>query len=702
MLKCSAGRQDNKPKKNAFLFIASIAVLIIATGIFCMYRFIIEEGTPHAYNGHTETDNNDISHYPTNDTTSEDSDYSHINTEETQYRNLQKLSKVWGFAKYTHQTFLLGERCWDEELLALIPIVRFADEDDVNDILYNWFIGLGDDGYDLDYSAFRLILLENFPNHRDIIVDFFEDINNHNWPSVEELHENLWLLDTGFEMNHHPMADLSWVNEDYLGVFLAAALSQFNKVQVADREMAPVFFDSLGNSVFTNKERFVHIDYTNCNYRLLGLFRLWNTVKYFFPYLDIIDYDWNEILFEYIRIMLEGADQHSYEVTLVTMASRLRDVHILFFRETELVWPLSMGTVAIIMELFDAIFGTFYAPVNLSEAEGHLVVNDIPPGIRTELIRGDLILRVNERDISEIVADMLQYLPYPNTEKALAYLVRDHVILRQHSNAGLMAVDVYRQGEELRVYVNTFRNFHFIRQSQSFVPYSHMLLDNNIGLVNPLGIEIEETYRNAALREIMSEFKSENINGLIIDLRQFSPGINYLLAEYLINDRMHFVTMSNPFEFVPGVFVDGFRGYSGYGALENLIYEHSHLDYVFELNASFGSYFHGLNVVLIMNENTQSHGEQTVMTLRGGDNVTVLGTNSIGANGNIVLLPLPGEILMIYTGLGVYTTDGGQTQRIGLSPDIYVPRTIVGISDGRDEQLEAAIQFLIEQMSQNE
>ena len=179
------------------------------------------------------------------------------NTEDEQARNLKKLCKVWGFAAFTHQVFLTGERCWDEELLALIPVVRFADEDEVNDILYDWFIGLGDDGYDLDYSAFSAILLEQFPDQHYIIKDFFEDASNHNWPNVWELHDELWLHTTGYEINLRCMADLDWVNDDYLGASLAEIMSRFNKIQVADRAMAPVYFGLIDDSisVFTNMER---------------------------------------------------------------------------------------------------------------------------------------------------------------------------------------------------------------------------------------------------------------------------------------------------------------------------------------------------------------------------------------------------------------------------------------------------------------
>jgi len=608
-----------------------------------------------------------------------------------QARNLHRLAKVWGFVIHTHQTFLLGERCWDEELLALIPIVRFAVEEDVNDILYNWFVGLGDDGYDLNYSAMRSILLEGFPNHRDTIDVFFDDISNHNWLSVERLHKELWLESTGFEINLRPMADLSWINESYLGLPLATTLSRFNKIQVVDRTLAPVYFDMMGNSIFTNKERFIEIDYTNTSYRILGLFRLWNTMAYFFPYLDIIDYGWSELLLEYIPKMLRAGDRFSYEVTLVTLAAKLQDAHIHFFRGE------TMAGLTITAEIMSSLFGPYYAPISLQEAEGHLVVSDITYGYGIELRRGDVILRVNDREIDDITTDMLQYMPYPNADKALAYLVRGHAVLRQHSDDEPMAIDVYRFGEHIRVYVPTvFEGYRYIWSRPASVP--HVILENNIGLINPARIRIEEVYRNSALREIMQYFESEDVSGLIIDLRQAPSGINYLLAEYLLKEQRNFIIGSRPLGLVPGMFLDSFRAYSGYGTLLSWAQASRESGLVLNLEESFGSFFHNRNTVLLMNELTQSQGEFTVMSLRSGDNVTVMGTNSIGANGNVAYLPLPGEITMMFTGLGVYTPEGGQTQRIGLSPDIYVPRTITGIRDGRDELMDAAIYFLLEQM----
>ena len=53
---------------------------------------------------------------------------------------------------------------------------------------------------------------------------------------------------------------------------------------------------------------------------------------------------------------------------------------------------------------------------------------------------------------------------------------------------------------------------------------------------------------------------------------------------------------------------------------------------------------------------------------------------------------------MAFTGLGVFTPEVGQTQRIGLSPDIYVHRTVDGVREGRDELMEAAIEYILDEL----
>ncbi|MCL2286491.1 MAG: S41 family peptidase [Firmicutes bacterium] len=604
-----------------------------------------------------------------------------------QARNLQKLSRVWGFAKYTHRSFLLGERCWDEELLYLIPVIRFANEDEVNDVLYRWFISLGDDGYDLDWEAYRLSLVAYYEGrnermsrlmheHLILITQFFgQDVNEsdfhweyidhteivsfileydgvYDWEAFQTFMEDYYRI-KGMEINLRTMADKSWINEVYLGEQLFSRLSRFNQVQLHDLTNAPVYFDWLGNSAFSNKYSHPDMDHSCEKYRLLGLFRLWNAMEYFFPYMDIIDYCWHELLLEFIPKMLEGTDRLSYELTLAALSSRLRDAHI-----------------SLIHTFFlNEQFGQYSPSVRLVEAEGQLVVHEVRfTQPFTPLRRGDVILTLSGRDINDVAAHMLRYLSFPNDEKALAYLAFYHHILRSHSPR--MEVGVLRGGEELRLTVPG--HFQWFTHPTRIPPLeSHWLLEHNIGLINPGMLP------DGSIPYIMNEFA--DTQGLIVDLRQYPyPGFEtFELAGFVIEERQPHFIISLPLWPVPGVFIDTHHHYSGgINSPDAFLYEK--------------------NVVVLMDESSVSASETLVMSLRNGANVTVMGTNSIGANGNITVLPLPGGSSMVFTGLGVYTPQGGQTQRIGLSPDIYVHRTIAGIAEGRDELMEAAIAFLLQ------
>ena len=99
-------------------------------------------------------------------------------------------------------------------------------------------------------------------------------------------------------------------------------------------------------------------------------------------------------------------------------------------------------------------------------------------------------------------------------------------------------------------------------------------------------------------------------------------------------------------------------------------------------------------VILLMNNQTMSQGETTIMALRQAKNAIVIGSNSQGTNGDIVLLELPGKIRITFSGAGVYTINNERMQQLGLTPDIQFIPTIEGISNGRDELLDEAINLL--------
>ena len=99
----------------------------------------------------------------------------------------------------------------------------------------------------------------------------------------------------------------------------------------------------------------------------------------------------------------------------------------------------------------------------------------------------------------------------------------------------------------------------------------------------------------------------------------------------------------------------------------------------------------------MIDEHSQSAPEYAAMLVRNAENVTLMGENTLGSDGHCLIVPIPGGNMVLYTAYGIYTPEGGQTQRIGIPPDIEVKKTIEGIKEGRDELLEAAVAYIREE-----
>lgn len=74
--------------------------------------------------------------------------------------------------------------------------------------------------------------------------------------------------------------------------------------------------------------------------------------------------------------------------------------------------------------------------------------------------------------------------------------------------------------------------------------------------------------------------------------------------------------------------------------------------------------------------------------------VTVIGTQSPGANGNVSEFVLPGGIRSCFSGLSWYYPGGWCVQGLEVRLDLEVEPTIGGVRAGRDETREAAVETI--------
>lgn len=274
-----------------------------------------------------------------------------------------------------------------------------------------------------------------------------------------------------------------------------------------------------------------------------------------------------------------------------------------------------------------------------------------------------MITKINGKSIDEIIKEKSKYYPASNTPTRLRDLSAD--LLR--SNAKEIEIefkssDYMTQIKTLKLYPRDSLNIY--RWYKTIEDKSYKMLENNIGYVTLQTIKQED------ISKIKNEFK--DTKGIIIDIRNYpSTFVPFSLGSYFGSSSTPFVKFTNGNVDNPGEFT----------FTKNL-----------EI-PSEGKTYKGKLVVLV-NELSQSQAEYTAMAFRAGNSTTIIGSTTAGADGNVSTIMLPGGLRTMISGIGIYYPNGGETQRVGIIPDIEIKPTLKGIREGKDELLEKAIEII--------
>jgi len=411
---------------------------------------------------------------------------------------------------------------------------------------------------------------------------------------------------------------------------------------------------SVGNPDFKNENPYSSMSYPDDGFRLLSLFRYWNMINYFFPYKHLMDEDWNSKLSEYLPLFLNAKNELEYEMATIQIIGDIQDTHANLWGGADKI---------------DEWKGAKYSPIHARFIENQLVVTDYyNEELKNQvgLKIGDIITKVNDITIETIVKEKSKYYPASNQPTRLRDISAD--LLRSNSNTieiEFVSGNSNSQTKTLKLYPkDSLDIYRWYRKSND---KSFKMLDNNIGYVTLQNIKEED------ISKIKREFK--DTKGIIIDIRNYpSTFVPFSLGSYFVSSMTPFVRFTNGNVDNPGEFT-----------------------FTKELKIpSKGKTYKGKLVVLV-NELTQSQAEYTSMAFRAGDNTTIIGSTTAGADGNVSAIMLPGGLRTMISGIGVNYPNGEETQRIGIVPDIEVEPSIEGIRQGKDQLLEKAIETIMKE-----
>lgn len=440
--------------------------------------------------------------------------------------------------------------------------------------------------------------------------------------------------------------DLAWIkDEKYIDKKLSNLLIKISNTNISKRAKAYVSYSKDSPfSDFKNEKAYNNMKYDDSGYKLLSLFRYWNIIEYYYPYKDIIEENWDSVLTEFIPKFIETKDELEYKLAVEGLATKIHDPHAMV-SDTN-------GTL-------DKYRGDKYAPIEFGLIENQIVIKNVLPKYEKEckLKKGDIVLKINDKDIFEVIKEKSKYASLSKKSAIVNRLQYELFATSKDS----MNLTIKRDDNKITQNVKCYPDINMFDIDED----SHKLIDKNIGYINPGELEEGE------IDKIMDKFM--DTKGIIVDLRYYpSDFIVYSLGKYLMPKEVTFAKTSVPNQSVPGEFI---------------LYED------LKVGSNNKNYYKG-KVMILMNERSQSQSEFTVMSLRNAPNAKVIGSDSIGTDGNVASFSLPGGVNTLITGVGIYNPDKSQTQRIGIKPDIYIEPTIQGIKEGRDELLEKAIEII--------
>lgn len=448
--------------------------------------------------------------------------------------------------------------------------------------------------------------------------------------------------------------DLEWIEKSGLSPELTAQLQRLQKASRGEENHYVSFAPGVGNPQFTNEIKYDQTEYPDAGTRLLALYRYWNMIQYYFPYKGLIEEDWKGVLKEFIPRVLQAGNETEYQLAMLEVIGRVHDSHAdLWSRHEGLRTYFGKNRAAVEIRFVE----------NKPIVTGHYTESKTgAPFPASGLEKGDVITSIGGRPVGELIREKLKHTPgsnYPTQLRNMApYLLR--------SNDSTLRVGYLRNGMAtetvLAAYptdrVNIYAKYQ--RKDTCF-----KLLRPDIGYLYPGSV------KNSYLPAIQKEL--DNTKGLVIDLRCYpSDFLVFTMGAYLLPESKAFVKFSQGDPLMPGRFI----------MTEPLL-----------VGGKNPQAYKG-RVVILIDETTQSQAEYTTMALRTAPDVTVIGSTTAGADGNVSRIQLPGKIGTMISGIGVFYPDGRGTQRVGIVPDIELRPTIKGLSEGRDELLEKAISVI--------
>ena len=521
---------------------------------------------------------------------------------------LYYLCKIWGFAKYYHNNNSDISVKVDSILLAYMPkVINTQDKSQYNDLLIN-----------------LINSIQYAPLTKKNVLD----------------------------IDAYTLIDNSWMEDSLcLDENVSERLKEiFSKYNGWNKSKSSSFVYNHENTGAVKQYHEIKYDsFSDENIRLLGLFRYWNMINYFYPLKNYMDESWDKALYESIPLFKQSSTKEDYHKAIYQLTNRLCDSH------TSL--PATVDNV---------IFGKYRPLFRMININDTLIINEIRDknSNNNQFRIGDVILEVDGQKASYLY-DSLQAYVCGSTKWSNVSFLCNAVLSRMDS---LTNFTILRNGDTLHVASlnKTAWELHQDKQKrikQGTKRQLYKWINDSVAYINLESATFSNFSRN--YRPI------KQAKTIIFDLRCYPDVLLFeKIADYFIPENSTFAITTYADTDYPGL----------------LRYSRSS-NYV-----GNKKYFKG-QIIVLVNEQTESFSEYLTMLFQANPNTITVGRSTSGSDGDVSILSFPGGIKTIYSGIGIYYPDMVPTQRRGVKIDYIVEPTIPSVINEVDLIMEKAIQL---------
>lgn len=375
----------------------------------------------------------------------------------------------------------------------------------------------------------------------------------------------------------------------------------------------------------------------------------WNIFQHFYPYFDVVVTNWNQTLQEALTKSINDSNETMFTATLKKILIDLHDGHAyLDGKESEDIYA---------------------PPFDWELLENKLVITEIY----------DSTLNISIGDVIDEIDEIPSITAIENTEKNISGATTGWMRIKVNSrfyNSSTYRVLLGKKNTLVKLKIkdskNRVRDIELNRSSmlnsgnEIARPVSFSEIKKGIVYVNLSISNMEDINRNM--------HKLESAKGIIFDLRGYPKG-NHEIIQHLIDTNVTSAIWCIPVTVFPD--------------RKNVQFDLPGRWDMPPLKPRLKA-----KIVFLINAKAISYSESFMGIIEAYKIADIVGEPTAGTNGNMNAFTFPNGYSLRFTGMKVLKHDGSQHHGIGILPTIWVSPTIKGFLEGKDEQLEKAIEIL--------